>query len=82
MDTNQDKQQKEDKMSKNKTMIQGGKYHLLELQESINNLVDEFHKKIPIDNDGDLQDLWNTTIKCCEQYIKDNRKEKRDETRT
>ena len=69
-------------MSKNKTMIQGGKYHLLDLQESINNLVDEFHKKIPIDNDGDLQDLWNTTIKCCEQYIKDNREEKQDETRT
>ena len=69
------KAQKE-KMSKNKTMIEGGKYHLLDLQESINNLVDEFHEKIPIDNDGDLQDLWNTTIKCCEQYIKDNREEK------
>ena len=69
-------------MSKNKTMIQGGKYHLLDLQESVNNLVDQFHKKIPVDNDEDLQDLWNTTIKCCEQYIKDNREEKQDKTRT
>ena len=55
-----------------KTMIEGGKYHLLDLQESINNLVDEFHKKIPVEHDEDLQDLWNTTIKCCEQFIKDN----------
>ena len=38
-------------------MIQGGKYHLLDLQESVNNLVDEFHKKIPVDNNEDLLEL-------------------------
>jgi hypothetical protein len=51
------------------------------LQESINGLVDEFHRRIPVDNDEDLQDLWNITIKCCKKYIEVNkpRKEKRDE---
>jgi len=67
-------------MSKNKTMIEGGEYHLLDLQESINGLVDEFHRRIPVNNDEDLQDLWNITIKCCKKYIEVNkpRKEKRD----
>ena len=41
-------------MSKNKTMIEGGEYHLLDLQESINGLLDEFHKRIPVDNDEDF----------------------------
>jgi hypothetical protein len=68
-------------MSKNKTMIEGGEYHLLDLQESINGLVDEFHRRIPVNNDEDLQDLWNITIKCCKKYIEVNkpRKEKRDD---
>ena len=63
-------------------MIQGGKYHLLDLQESINNLVDEFHKKIPIDNDGDLQDLWNTVNRCCQKFIEDNKEKEDEQTET
>ena len=60
-----------DKFSK--TKIWGGKYHLLDLQESINNLADEFHKQIPVDNDDDLQELWNTVSKCCQKFIDDNK---------
>ena len=61
-----------------KTDIQGGKYHLLDLKESIDNAVDEFHRLIPVDNDSDLQDLWNTVSRCCQKFIEDN-KEKEDE---
>ena len=61
-----------DKFSK--TKIWGGKYHLLDLQESINNLADEFHKQIPVDNDDDLQELWNTVSKCCQKFIDDIKK--------
>ena len=56
-----------------KTDIQGGKYHLLDLKESIDNAVDEFHRLIPVDNDSDLQDLWNRVAKdCCKKFIEDN----------
>jgi hypothetical protein len=62
-------------MTKNKfsrTEIQGGKYHLLDLKESIDNAVDEFHRLIPVGNDSDLQDLWNRVARCCEKFIADN----------
>jgi len=62
-------------MTKNKTIIEGGKYHLLDLQESINGLVDEFHKRIPVNNDEDLQDLWDITIECCKKYIEVNKQQ-------
>ena len=55
-----------------KTDIQGGKYHLLDLKESIDNLVDEFHRQIPVGNDSDLQNLWDTVSRCCKKFIKDN----------
>ena len=65
-----------------KTDIQGGKYHLLDLKESIDNAVNEFHRLIPVDNDSDLQDLWNTVSRCCQKFIEDNKEKEDEQTET
>ena len=51
---------------------------LLYAQDADTESKNEFHRLIPVDNDSDLQDLWNTVSRCCQKFIEDN-KEKEDE---